>query len=135
MAPVTAPAAPGWARSSGELYPVRLGEHPSFDPWSGEREPQFEVQAFSVGDPTRPPIPLRHQRIGSDASPATPRTVIVAPGVAVSAQEYTERYEDVDIERFRLLMPPDVFKVWVRFIGLIAGVEDLDVNEITQNVE
>ena len=65
----------------------------------------------------------------------TPRlvvdTVIVAPGVIVSASEYQERYGGIDLEALRRRMAPAVYKAFVRYIGSVRGREDLDVDAIS----
>lgn len=58
-------------------------------------------------------------------------TVIVAPGVIVSASEYQERYGGIDLEALRRRMAPAVFKAFVRYIGSVRGREDLDVDAIS----
>lgn len=55
----------------------------------------------------------------------------VAPGIIVSPNEYQRRYGALDLERCRNSMTPEVFKVFVRFIGSVPGSPDLDVVKMT----
>ena len=61
--------------------------------------------------------------------------VTVAPGIAVSAVEYQDRFGDVDLELYRSRMSPEAFKVFVRYMGLIPGDPNLDVTQIASMPE
>ena len=61
--------------------------------------------------------------------------VAVAPGIAMSAVEYRERFGDIDLEQFRSRMSPEAFKVFVRYMGLIPGDPNLDVTQIAYMAE
>ncbi|MDP3064920.1 MAG: hypothetical protein Q8O40_17210 [Chloroflexota bacterium] len=52
----------------------------------------------------------------------------VAPGVLLSRREYEKRYGGFDLEQFRRTMTPELFKVFVRYMGLIPGDAQVDVN-------
>ena len=56
--------------------------------------------------------------------------VTVAPGIAMSAAEYHERFGDIDLEHFKGRMSPRAYGVLVRYMGLIPGDPDLDVTQI-----
>ena len=58
------------------------------------------------------------------------KRVTVAPGVLVSGHEYEERYGGFDVEQFKRQMSPELFKAFVRHIGVIPGDRDLDVNDL-----
>lgn len=53
-------------------------------------------------------------------------TVVVAPGIMVSPQEYEQRYQGIDLTSIRQRMPPDLFRDFVRYIGSIPGHPDTD---------
>ena len=53
---------------------------------------------------------------------------IVAPGVAVRASEYAIRYAHLDLEAIRQRLAPEVFRAFIRHIGVIEGPDDVDVN-------
>jgi hypothetical protein len=59
-----------------------------------------------------------------------PAFIVVAPGIAVRADEYEERYAGIDLESLKSRMTPAVFKAFVRHLGSIPGRSDLDVGEI-----
>ena len=61
---------------------------------------------------------------------ARPATIVVAPGIAVRADEYEERYAGIDLQNLRGRMTPAMFKAFVRHLGSIPGRPDLDVDEI-----
>ncbi|MDO8532077.1 MAG: hypothetical protein Q7T26_07910 [Dehalococcoidia bacterium] len=66
----------------------------------------------------------------TDISEERNRSITVAPGIALSAEEYKQRYEGIDLERFKARMSPDLFRIFVRYMGAIPGQNKLDVNEI-----
>lgn len=55
---------------------------------------------------------------------------IIAPGVAVRASEYDVRYAHLDLEALRARLAPEVFRAFVRHIGIIRGPEDMDVDQL-----
>ena len=64
-----------------------------------------------------------------------PLFIVVAPGIAVQADEYEERYGSIDLEYYREHMSPEMFKAFVRNIGSIRGRKDLDVGEFVTATE
>lgn len=61
--------------------------------------------------------------------------ILLAPGIVVSNSEYQERFRDIEVERYKKEMSPEIFKVFVRHIGAIHGTSKLDISELTSNVE
>ena len=57
---------------------------------------------------------------------------IVAPGVIVRAAEYQARYSSLNLPDFQRRMRPEVFRAFVRHIGLIEGPQNVDVNELAE---
>lgn len=64
-----------------------------------------------------------------------PSLIVVAPGIAVQAGEYEERYGSIDLEYFREHMSPEMFKAFVRHIGSIRGRTDLNIGEFVDTLE
>lgn len=60
---------------------------------------------------------------------------IVAPGVIVRPRDYEARYGSINLEGFRHRMRPEVFRAFVRHIGLIEGVQGFDINELADRSE
>lgn len=61
--------------------------------------------------------------------------VLVAPGVLLPRSEYDIRYNGLDLDQFRRRMTPELFKVFVRYLGIIPGDARDDVNELAQSPE
>jgi hypothetical protein len=57
--------------------------------------------------------------------------VVVAPGIILCASEYKERFGGIELDEYRKRMSPEVFEVFVRYIGSIPGRSTLDVGTIT----
>jgi hypothetical protein len=57
--------------------------------------------------------------------------VVVAPGIIVRSSEYEERFGGIELDEYRKRMSPEVFEVFVRYIGSIPGRSTLDVGTIT----
>jgi len=70
--------------------------------------------------PTEPVIAIRD-------APSDPWR-IVAPGIAVRASEYEARFAHLDLETLRNRLTPEVFRAFIRHIGIIQGPDDVDVN-------
>jgi len=64
-----------------------------------------------------------------------PSLIVVAPGIAVEADEYGERYGGIDLEYFRASMSPEMFKAYVRNIGSIKGSPELNISEFVDTPE
>jgi hypothetical protein len=64
-----------------------------------------------------------------------PSLIVVAPGIAVQASEYEERYVGIDLKYYREHMSPELFRAFVRRIGSIKGRPDLDIREFVDTVE
>jgi hypothetical protein len=64
-----------------------------------------------------------------------PIPILVAPGIVVGIDEYKQRYGDIDLEKFRQEMSPELFKVFVRHIGRIPGTTDLNLGDIITTPE
>ncbi len=64
-----------------------------------------------------------------------PVQIVVAPGVVVGGEEYQQRYGGIDLERYRQQMSPELFKAFVRHIGCIPGMPDLDLSDIVTTPE
>lgn len=64
-----------------------------------------------------------------------PSLVVVAPGIAVQAGEYEERFGGIDLEYYREHMSPEMFKAFVRHIGSIRGRTDLNIGEFVDALE
>lgn len=60
--------------------------------------------------------------------PTDDRWRIVAPGIAVRASEYEARFAHLDLETLRNRLTPEVYRAFVRHIGIIRGPDDVDVN-------
>lgn len=60
-------------------------------------------------------------------SPPEERRVVVASGIVVGAEEYEIRYAQLDLEGLRSKLSPELFRAFVRHIGVVRGWEDLDV--------
>ena len=58
--------------------------------------------------------------------------VVVAPGIAVDAEEYEIRYGQLDLEGLRSNIAPELYQAFVRHIGVIHGWEDLDVASVAE---
>lgn len=64
-----------------------------------------------------------------------PSLIVVAPGIAVEADEYEERYGSIDLGYFRAHMSPEMFKAYVRNIGSIKGSPELNISEFVDTPE
>ena len=64
-----------------------------------------------------------------------PSLIVVAPGIAVQAGEYEERFGSVDLKYYREHMSPEMFKAFVRHIGSISGRTDLNIGEFVDTPE
>jgi len=64
-----------------------------------------------------------------------PSLVVVAPGIAVQADEYEERFGSINLEYYRERMSPEMFKAFVRHIGSIKGRTDLNIAEFVDAPE
>jgi len=64
-----------------------------------------------------------------------PELIVVAPGIAVQASEYEERFGGIDLEYYREHMSPELFKAFVRHIGAIRGRTDLNIGEFVTDSE
>ena len=64
-----------------------------------------------------------------------PPLIVVAPGIAVQAGEYEERFGSIDLKYYRAHMPPDMFRAFVRHIGSISGRKDLNITEFVDELE
>lgn len=81
--------------------------------------------------------------LGQDGAAHSPDTSIsapqggrlVAPGFLIPEAEYAERFADLPLEQYRIRMRPEVFDVFVRFTGLVAGAPNLDVVSLTEPEE
>ena len=61
--------------------------------------------------------------------------ILVAAGILLGNKEYEERFGNIDLEYYRKQMPPELFKVFVRYTGSIQGKADVDVVELTSDSE
>ena len=75
------------------------------------------------------------EAVAEDRPPATDTWRIVAPGVLVRSSEYERRYGQLDLAYYQAQMSPAAFAAYVRFIGLIEGPPNVDVNQLMENVE
>ena len=50
----------------------------------------------------------------------------VCPGYEVTEDEYQERYDGIDLEHYRKNMTPELFAAFVRGIGLVEAIGELD---------
>lgn len=57
--------------------------------------------------------------------------VLVTSGMAVSEQEYQERFAGMDLKHLRERMGETAFSVFVRYAGALRGQNDLDVTALT----
>ena len=57
--------------------------------------------------------------------------VVVAPGIVVSSDEYERRFQGIDLDTARKRMSHEVFKVFVRYLGIIPGDPRLNISEIS----
>jgi len=73
--------------------------------------------------PTPEPLQERYEEV------ERPSLIIVAPGIALQATEYEDRYGGIDLTYYREHMSPELFRAFVRRIGSIKGRPDLDVGE------
>lgn len=64
-----------------------------------------------------------------------PSLIVVAPGIALQAGEYEERYGSIDLKYYREHMSPEMFKAFVRHIGSIRGRTDLNIGEFVDTLE
>lgn len=64
-----------------------------------------------------------------------PSLVVVAPGIAVQADEYEERFGSINLEYYREHMSPEMLKAFVRHIGSIRGRTDLNIGEFVDALE
>ena len=64
-----------------------------------------------------------------------PVQIVVAPGIVVGGEEYQQRYGGIDLEQYRQQMSPELFKAFVRYIGCIPGMPDLDLSDIVTTPE
>jgi hypothetical protein len=55
---------------------------------------------------------------------------LVAPGIAVSEQEYKARFGGLPLEDYRRVMSPEVFEAYIRFLGIIPGNPDIDIVDL-----
>ena len=65
----------------------------------------------------------------------SPAQIVVAPGIVVGGEEYQQRYGGIDLEQYRQQMSPELFKAFVRHIGCIPGMPDLDLSDIVTTPE
>jgi hypothetical protein len=57
---------------------------------------------------------------------------LVAPGMILRAQEYEDRYGGVALDDLRVRMEPGLFNTYVRYIGILAGQDGVDVNQLVE---
>jgi hypothetical protein len=57
--------------------------------------------------------------------------IMVAPGIVMSSDEYQERFQDIDLEQVRKRMNPEIFKAFVRYMGLIPGDPRVNIAQIS----
>lgn len=60
---------------------------------------------------------------------------LVAPGIAVPKSEYEKRFGCIDLAVYKKQMSPQLFEVFVRYIGSIQVKSRLDIVELTSDVE
>jgi hypothetical protein len=115
---------------------------PSTVPFVIDVGPQASGQIAAISDEVNRVLRVSLNRSGFSQAPAQSRSDrpnpnsqqtwrVVAPGVVVTQDEYTQRYSAIDLERYRKAMPPEVFRTFVRFIGAVPGRSDLDVVQMT----
>ena len=78
---------------------------------SGFPQPSADLMQQSYGEMVRPPL------------------IVVAPGIAVRATEYDERYSSIDLDHYRERMSPEMFRAFVRHIGSIKSRPGLDIGK------
>lgn len=61
--------------------------------------------------------------------------ILVIPGMLLPSDEYNKRFGAIDLEYYRGKMTPDLFRVFVRHIGLITGLQKLDIEKLMSNHE
>lgn len=57
--------------------------------------------------------------------------IMVAPGIVMSSDEYQERFQDIDLEQVRKRMDPEIFRAFVRYMGLIPGDPRVNIAKIS----
>jgi hypothetical protein len=57
--------------------------------------------------------------------------ITVAPGIVMSPDEYQERFQDIDLEQVRKRMNPEIFRAFVRYMGLIPGDPRVNIAQIS----
>jgi len=87
------------------------------------------LKSFGFPQPSADPIQQSWEEM------ERPSLIIVAPGIAVQAGEYEERYGSIDLEYFREHMSPEMFKAYVRRIGSIRGRTGLNIGEFIDTLE
>ena len=68
---------------------------------------------------------------GLEGGLAMRKAMCVVTGLSLSDTEYAERFADLDLERYRREMAPEVFEAFVRFVGSMAGSPNLDIVKLT----
>ena len=61
--------------------------------------------------------------------------VAVAPGIVVGGYEHEQRYGCINLEEYRQKMSPELFTAFVRHIGRIPGMPDLELSDIVTTPE
>ena len=61
--------------------------------------------------------------------------ILVMPGMLLPYDEYKKRFGTIDLEHYRKGMSPDLFRVFVRHIGFITGLQKLDIEKLMSNHE
>jgi hypothetical protein len=79
--------------------------------------------------PSPEPIQERYEEV------ERPPLIVVAPGIALQATEYEERYGSIDLKYYREHMSPELFRAFVRRIGSIKGRPDLNIGEFVDSPE
>jgi hypothetical protein len=60
-----------------------------------------------------------------------PELRIIAPGIAISVEEYERRFSGIYLDELRSRMPAQIFEAFVRHLGAIPGNSNLDVVAIS----
>ena len=63
------------------------------------------------------------------------RTILIAPGILLSGEEYDERFGSLDLELYRKSMTPELFNMFIRHVGCIQGKRITDIRDLISELE
>ena len=57
----------------------------------------------------------------------------IAPGIIVRPSDYEARFAALDLASLRTSLTPEVFKAFVRHVGVLQGIDQVDVEDLLED--